>query len=352
MIRLFKVILRLVLFLTILRAGYFVYDWATFRWNSNACEENASQYLRKIGSRHSFNRCTQTVYPVKGTNRFLRRIYIVAGKVEKEWEFECGFFVDCRLYVAWSDDQGNSIEFSDPPSVISEDRAVVTLGCAEDGGMSEAPAPQLVLRDGAFAWLLEYRKYDTSKIYDTEIGCDCQISGDVYHYHDRIVSSLKIDKYRKFIEFDEKNLPIIREFDLPRDRDFLKAISLGNPDSCRHSRSINDELRNNWQYLCVRPREEFEHQALADWDKHCEVRWSTECLQNYIAATGETSICHQDIKTDYGLNCDQIKLIEYTNRQQASAGLIRDPGEPLVRRLRSKRINAYERRFEHPPFHW
>lgn len=243
---------------------------------SSGCKSLAEKLLTARNSEYPFHRCEKKTYKVSDSQKAITRIYVVAGGVERHWEFECGYFEACTRYIGWFDDHNQLFDFIEPPAVANHDPAVYTLGCGEPNSSSIYDIevePKLVFEQNKFWWRIAYNKTPTDSQNTL-----CKVSGISLNGYKSVLSNVQTD-YLFNIESCDSNKPTACQS--------AKAIK---------DRSVQPCYYNNPTYNA--PYSDF-HPG-----------YDGTCLSNYVTQTGDQSAC--DIKTVYGstVACNEIVVIK------------------------------------------
>ncbi|MDA1337777.1 MAG: hypothetical protein O2871_00270 [bacterium] len=225
---------------------------------SKNCKKLAIKILESKNDKHPFSRCKQETYKVTNNGKSITRVYVVAGIVDKQWEFECGFMADCTTTVRWFDSEENLFDFLDLPDTVNHDPAVYTLGCGEINSSSIYDVeinPELVYENGKYWWKTEYNNTSTNTKNDS-----CIINGTSLVGYKEVLSNIKV----KYL-VDTENC----------------SSDLHTP--CRTAKALNTksvEACNN----------------------------DFTCISNYISQTGDTTLCGTE--ANFGkIDCERLFTI-------------------------------------------
>ncbi|QQS19809.1 hypothetical protein IPL85_06125 [Candidatus Saccharibacteria bacterium] len=238
---------------------------------SSQCKGFAMKLLEAEKATNPFYRCEQETYKVADGSKSVARIYVVAGAVERQWEFECGFMDPCATYVGWFDDDGNLFDFAEPPDVANHDPAVYTLGCGQVSSSSIYDIevkPKLVFERGKYWWKIDYNNTSTDRQ-----GGSCKVSGSSLIGYKEVLSSVKA-KYLFNIDNCTTSTPTPCQT--------AKAVKTKSVEPCKYNQQELNGTQPKYDY---------------------------ECIANYIAQTSDTALC--GIEANYGkITCDNIVNIK------------------------------------------
>lgn len=238
---------------------------------SRGCRGLAHKVLIAEKANYPFYRCEEKSFHTADNNKSIRRVYVVAGEVERQWEFECGFTAACSTYIGWFDEKNKPIKFTDPPQVANHDPAVYTLGCGEASSSSEGDieiTPQLVYSKGKYWWKIDYSNTETKSLE----GDLCRVNGTSLVGHSEVLSSVEAEYH-----FDT----ITCQTSTPTPCQTAKALKMKSVEFCKYT-----------EQNLTKPMTEYDF----------------ECVSNYIARTGDKSLCRID--ANYGdLDCDNLVVV-------------------------------------------
>ena len=209
------------------------------------CNILSEKLLKIKNSKYSFNRCTEEVYKVTNTDESLTRIYVVAGDVEPQWEFECGFMAQCSTFNGWFNDKGEYIDFVDKPIFLQNDPSIYTIGCEEPNSKSTADVQvqaNIIIQDGRYWWKIEY--------HNIKSRLNCLINGTSLISRNEVISNISA----KYPEYDPKYHP---ECDSPY-------------PMCK----LRDAIFNNSVEYCMDDK-----------------GYDSICVEYFILQTGDQSLC-------------------------------------------------------------
>lgn len=239
---------------------------------SSQCKGLAEKLLQAEKATYPFYRCEQETHKVTDSDKSVTRVYAVAGAVERQFEFECGFFGDCATYVGWFDENDNLFDFAEPPRVANHDPSVYTLGCGQVNSSSVDDIkvePRLVFERGKYWWKLDYNSTPTS----TQSG-SCKVTGTSLIGHKEALSSVKPEYL-----FDTDNC----DTNTPTPCQTAKALKTKSVEPCKYNEQEPDGTQPKYDY---------------------------ECTSNYIAQTGDTGLCGTE--ANYGkITYDNLILVKH-----------------------------------------
>ena len=242
---------------------------------STGCKSLAEKILEKENATYPFYRCEEKTYDVANNEKQIKWIYVVAGEVERRWEFECGAEAQCATYVGWFED-GELFDFVGFPNVANHDPSIYTLGCGQVNSSSVYDVeinPELVFERGRYWWQIDYTSSPTSTQNE-----GCIVNGTSLIGYKEALSSIEAE-YRFETDNCDKNRPSPCQT--------AKALKEKSADPCRYDKP---------RYTVPEP---------SDFDP----KYDFECLSNYIAQIGDTSFC--DTKANYGtVSCDRIVMVK------------------------------------------
>ncbi|HEX8763479.1 MAG TPA: hypothetical protein VF733_07045 [Candidatus Saccharimonadales bacterium] len=234
---------------------------------SNQCKTLAHKLLNVKNATYPFHRCEQQRYKTADSNKSVTRVYVVAGTVERQWEFECGFNAECATYVGWFDENDNLFDFTEPPRVANHDPAVYTLGCGRVNSSSVNDIevkPKVVFERGKYWWKIEYNSTPTNTQEQT-----CKVNGVSLVGYKETLSSVKAEYL-----FRTDNCQI----DVPTPCQTALALKTKSAEPCKYELQEANSIQS---------------------------KYDLECTSNYIAQTGDTALCGTE--ANYGkITCDNI----------------------------------------------
>ncbi len=238
---------------------------------SNQCKGLADKLLQAEKSTYPFYRCEQETHKVTDSDKSVTRVYVVAGAIERQWEFECGFLAECATFVGWFDENDNLFDFAGPPRVANHDPSVYTLGCGKVNSLSVDDIevkPKLVFEREKYWWKIDYNNTPTSTQGDS-----CKVTGTSLIGQKEALSSVKPEYL-----FSTDNCAT----NTPTSCQTAKALKTKSVEPCKY---------NQQELSGIQPKYDF------------------ECTSNYISQTGDTALCGTE--ANYGkITCDNIVSIK------------------------------------------
>jgi hypothetical protein len=275
-----KLILIFGIILTIIAVAYSNHGNAA---NVNGCESNAVKLLESKRAKYSFNRCSQEIFTTQ-TGQSLTRVRVVAGNVPEKWEFECGYNVACQIHIGWFDEENTIIDFIDAPDVASHDPAVYTLGCGEP---------------------------NVTSVFDTKVGSTLVFVDNQYWwktiYEDVTVNNTSTSTAELTRPLCEVNgISMINNFEI---RSSIEVSYRLKDDVCSMKRQGMCWTVNALVSKSISACEDERYTIINGGEK----TYNHDCARNYIAQTGDISVCKA--RTSYGpaLNCENLVIIKKLN---------------------------------------
>ncbi len=235
------------------------------------CEDLAQIVLDAKEAQYPLHRCELEEFKTED-EKTLTKVYVIAGEVEEEWEFECGFTADCSKHTGWFNDNKELISFRAAPLVADQDPAVQVLGCgkrAENFANTDEIQSVPILLDGEYFWKIEYDNFNTSN--DPTRKPNCLINGTSFVGVNETRANLQAE-----YQFDVNDCSVFGP-EGEGSCQIARTVINGGFEDCRYGSSIDNPLDGF-------------------------------CAEYYYSRTQDETICSQE--TSFGLiECSRLKPV-------------------------------------------